>query len=97
MSHTTVFDDTLADCYQAVEHIIECYGQDAPDGDERTYAAGELLLLRTTHDTVVKFKGREVMRVRLASSAEPITWRPSRAWLHEIDRIYESIQPGLCC
>lgn len=97
MPHTTLFDDTLADCYQAVEHIIECYGQDAPHGDERRYVAGDLLLLRTAHHTVVKFKGREVMRVRLASRAEPMTWHPSHAWLNEVDRIYESIQPGLGC
>jgi len=96
MPHTALFDDTLADCYQAVEHIIECYGQNAPQSDERTYAAGELLLIRTTRHTVVKFKGREVMRIGLASSAEPMTWHPSKTWLHEVDRIYESIQPDLC-
>jgi len=97
MPHTTLFDDTLADCYQAVEHIIESCGQDAPEGGERTYSAGELLLLRSIQHTMVKFKGREVMRVPLASSEEPMTWHPSQAWLNEVDRIYESIQPDLDC
>ena len=97
MPHITLFDDALADCYQAVEHIIASCGQDAPHGDERRYIAGDLLLWRTAQHTVVEFEGREVMRVQLASSTEPITWHPSRAWLNEIDRIYESIQPSLCC
>jgi hypothetical protein len=95
MPHTDIFDDALADCYQAVEHIIECYGLDQAHGT-RLYAAGDLLLIRTPRQTVVKFRGREVMRVPQAAGSISVKCDPRGSWMDEIDRIYESIQTSTC-
>jgi len=83
-------DDALTDCYQAVQHILDRYGKDSPQDGSRTCRAGDLLLSRTkAGHTVVKFKGREVMRVPRALGSEPHVWDPGDDWVSEVDRLVE--------
>jgi hypothetical protein len=88
-----LFDDDWADCFQEVCHIIDYYGQPSPRDGSRAYTAGDLLLARTgAGDIVVRFRGREVMRVPAVLGSAPCRWDPTRCWVDAVDRLYEGMK-----